>query len=161
MRTIIDFINETNKEIFNDIVEDFTQSFYKSKSKEAVESKEASESNEVTELHMHKILFFIYGSFYKQFKIKLWEPNFEAWKYGPVEVNYRNFKKLDKSINIDELNIIQKKFLNEKIQSLLKTSIWNIVEFSHSLNCWINHYNSDNNKISTDEIMNDFLEILF
>jgi len=33
--------------------------------------KETKESNEVTELQMHKILFFLYGRFYNQYKIEL------------------------------------------------------------------------------------------
>ena len=39
------------------------------------------EENKVSELHMHKILFIIYGDFYTKFKKELFEPNFEYTKY--------------------------------------------------------------------------------
>ena len=67
-------------------------------------SEGTEESSIVSELQMHKMLFLIYGRFYNQYNIELWQPNFEAWKYGPVEINYRhNDQELVKAIDINQL----------------------------------------------------------
>ena len=122
--------------------------------------KDTKQSNEVTELQMHKILFFLYGRFYNQYNIELWQPNFEAWKYGPVEINYRNTK-LNEPIDIDQLSLDQKNELHRMIVKLLKTSVWQLVDFSHTLNSWINNQNKNNSKISKEEIQQDFSTISF
>ena len=123
--------------------------------------KETKQSNEVTELQMHKILFFLYGRFYNQYKIELWQPNFEAWKYGPVEINYRHNPKLVEPIDIDQLSLDQKNELHRMIVKLLKTSVWQLVDFSHTLNSWINNQDKNNSKISKEEIQQDFSTISF
>lgn len=122
--------------------------------------------NEITELQMHKILFFVYGSFYNQFKKELWNANFQAWKYGPVEINYREIsrddnKKYDLFDFKFEINNEQKEFLKILIERLLKTSVWALVDFSHYLNCWKLKYESfeKQQKMDKKEIFNDFKNI--
>ena len=61
------------------------------------------EQIDISELHMHKILFILYGKFLSKFNIELFNANFLAWKYGPVEIDYRN-KKLEKFNNISLSN---------------------------------------------------------
>ena len=68
------------------------------------------EEIDISELHMHKILFILYGKFLSKFNIELFNANFLAWKYGPVEIDYRN-KKLEKFNNIS-LTSEQFNFLN-------------------------------------------------
>lgn len=123
--------------------------------------------NEITELQMHKILFFVYGSFYNQFKKELWNANFEAWKYGPVEINYREMSNHGdnekyKLFNFKfDINNEQKEFLKILIVRLLKTSVWALVDFSHYLNCWKLKYESDEKQkvMDKNEIFNDFKNI--
>lgn len=56
-----------------------------------------NEESNVSELHIHKILFILYGAFYKEFNKELFNQNFQAWKYGPVEIDYRKaFKETNK-----------------------------------------------------------------
>ena len=48
------------------------------------------EENKISELQMHKILYLLFGEFYKKFnKTSFKNSNFEAWKLGPVEVDFR------------------------------------------------------------------------
>ena len=138
-KDIVQYINEVNAEL----------------------CKDTKQSNEVTELQMHKILFFLYGRFYNQYNIELWQPNFEAWKYGPVEINYRHNPKLVEPIDIDQLSLDQKNELHRMTIKLLKTSVWQLVDFSHTLNSWINNQNKNNSKISKEEIQQDFSTISF
>ena len=157
---IVQYINEVNEELY----------------KGAEGSNEGS--YKVTELQMHKILFFLYGRFYSQYNIELWQPNFEAWKYGPVEINYRrnsleawkcgpietNYRHdswLDKPIDINQLSPDQKNELHRMTVKLLRTSVWQLVDCSHTLNSWINNQDKDNSKISKEEIQQDFSAISF
>ncbi len=125
--------------------------------------KGTKESNEVTELQMHKILFLIYGRFYSQYNIELWHPNFEAWQYGPVETNYRYHHNLEfaKPIDINQLNIGQKDQLKKMIIKLLRFSVWGLVDYTHTLDSWKNHYEKKDNVISVKEIQDEFTKISF
>ncbi len=101
----------------------------------------------VSELVMHKVLYFIYGGFYKNFKKELWEPKFESWKYGPVEIQYRDNINDEKALNKifffneDEYNNEEIKYLKKLIIGLIKMGVYNLVEFSHETDPWINNSN--------------------
>ena len=73
-----------------------------------------NQENKISELFMHKILFFIYGGFYKNFKKDLFEPNFETWKYGPVEIDYRKEFKKDENSSFKKFNLDKLKLNNEE-----------------------------------------------
>lgn len=123
--------------------------------------KDTNEINKVTELQMHKMLFLIYGRFYNQYNIELWQPNFEAWKYGPVETNYRRHKILNKPIDINQLSIDQKDKLKKMIIKLLWFSVWELVDYTHTLDSWKNHYEKKDKVISAKEIQDEFAKIFF
>ena len=132
---LLELINETNKQMMY----------------EADQMKD----NPVSELHMHKILFILYGSFYSKFNKDLFDANFEAWKYGPVEIDYRN-NKLDKfniSLLDEELNYVKK-----LSKSLVRSNPWLLVENTHDMLCWINNYdeNKVNCKIPNEQIKQEF-----
>ncbi|MDE5545491.1 MAG: DUF4065 domain-containing protein [Malacoplasma sp.] len=124
------------------------------------------QENKISELFMHKILFFIYGGFYKNFNKDLFEPNFEAWKYGPVEIDYRKEYKINENSNFEKfdlkkLNNDEKKYLKKTISNLLKNSPWNLVSISHDTIAWKNKYVPDkNNKILKKDIIESFKSIL-
>lgn len=125
------------------------------------------EENELSELFMHKILFFIYGGFYKNFEKELFKPNFEAWKYGPVEKDYRKQRKSKKpnyeKFDLDslKLNEEEKKYLYRTISNLLKNSPWNLVSISHDTKAWKKNYNSSKrNKILKEDIFESFKDII-
>ena len=142
-KDIVQYINEVNAEL----------------------CKETKESNEVTELQMHKMLFLIYGRFYNQYKYEynneLWQPNFEAWKYGPVETNYRHHKTLNEPIDINQLTVDQKNQLKKMIIKLLRFSVWELVDYTHTLDSWKNHYEKKDEVISAKEIQDEFAKIFF
>lgn len=113
-----------------------------------------NEENNVSELHTHKILFIVYGAFYTKFKRELFEANFCAWKYGPVEIDYRKYVKNKNQFNLDKFNIVlndneEKIYLSHLIEKLLKFSPWSLVEYTHSLNAWINNYDYEGNKLNS------------
>lgn len=122
------------------------------------------EENNVSELHIHKMLFIIYGAFYKKFNKELFEPNFAAWKYGPVELDYRKFAKDGKKDLINKFNFSlqnnsEENYLKKLIQKLLKFSPWSLVEYTHSFEAWINNYDENNKlgkKISKEDIFESF-----
>ena len=126
------------------------------------------EENKVSELHMHKILFIIYGGFYTKFKKELFEPNFEAWKYGPVEIDYRslykeniNFKNKKNKFDFTFDNKTQIDYLEKLVKKLLKFSPWSLVDYTHSLEIWKKNYNFENSKnpISKKDIFQTFESI--
>ena len=156
---LIDFINNVSFEI--DIF------------KEHQNLVDKKESKIISELVMHKILYFIYGGFYKNFKKELWDPKFEAWQYGPVEVQYREISlyALNNNYHVSE-DLLKKKFLfnesnftDEEIKylknliiALIKMGVYNLVEFSHETDPWINNSNKiiGQNKIDKKEIKDYF-----
>ena len=120
------------------------------------------EQNPVSELQMHKILYLLFGEFYLEFNKNLFnQPNFEAWKYGPVEIDYRqsliNHFQAPEKFNIT-INESERLFLEKLIQKLLKLSPWDLVDISHSSPAWINNYQADQqwsqNKISLTDLQN-------
>lgn len=145
---LIDFINKINDSLFED--------------------SKVKEENNVSELHAHKILFIIYGSFYEKFNKELFEPNFRAWKYGPVELDYREYKKKDcKKDVIKKFDFIleseEEEFLKKIITRLLKFSPWSLVEYTHSLSAWKKNHKDDDseNIISKDDIFQSFKDRKF
>ncbi len=122
------------------------------------------EENNVSELHIHKILFIVYGAFYIKFNRELFEPNFQAWKYGPVEIDYRNYVKNNDQSSLKKFNIVlndnkEKLYLSNLIIKLLKFSPWSLVDYTHSLDAWINNYDNEENKlnsISKEDIFKSF-----
>ena len=121
------------------------------------------EGNEISELHTHKILFIVYGAFYEKFNKEIFEPNFQAWKYGPVEIDYRKFIKDNDEKNLNkfdcEINNNEKIYLEKLIIKLLKFSPWSLVEYTHSLDAWINNYEGeeiDYKRIPKEDIFKSF-----
>lgn len=50
---------------------------------------------DVNNIKFQKILYFLYGIYWKETKKELFEPKFKAWKFGPViEDIYYNIQKL-------------------------------------------------------------------
>lgn len=144
---LIEYINNINKEIWNIFDND-------------------DEDIKLSELHMHKILFHLYGAFFKHFSKELFSANFEAWKYGPVEINYRNhLKKNDYKFNSFDLafnlNEEENEYLKNVTSMLIKKSAWTLVELSHRIPAWKDNFSmkKDHCKIPNDDIKNSFNNI--
>ena len=142
---LIDLINEEN----NNLNQATTNQF---------------EENTISELQMHKILYLLFGEFYLEFNKNLFDqPNFEAWKLGPVEIDFRKGFKENKIENIKKFNLFlnykEILFLKELIKKLLRHSAWYLVDITHTSNAWIDNYDGkegSRNKISEKDIKEKF-----
>lgn len=120
----------------------------------------------VSELHFHKILFITFGQFAVKFDRELFDCKFQAWKYGPVEISFRNYRKTkkDEIKKIFDVNLNDKEFiyLQKIIDKFLKVSPWALVEFTHSMDAWMFHYNEEdkehNQEIPKNEIITSIKE---
>lgn len=128
--------------------------------------------NSVSELQMHKILYILYGNFYRTFSKELFEKaKFQAWTWGPVEYDYRyalkilknennneGYNKIIDKFNISDLSEEEYIFLDKKIRRLLNYHPWALVEFTHQTNAWIKNYSEGvkNKSISIEDIKKDF-----
>lgn len=144
---LIDFIQEVNNENFDN-------------------TKEMREDSSLNELHMHKLLYFLYGKFWREFQKELFKPKFLAWKYGPVEINYRNYLKAPVGSKEAEgfykkfwvrVNKQEMKFLHEEINWLAELPDYYLVDVSHTTRPWINHHEPNkSNEIPNQEIKDEF-----
>lgn len=151
-KNIIDFIDNCNKIFFKDYFE--KNSF--------IHKKDSLEIPKVSELHMHKILYYSYGFFYSKFEKELFLADFQAWKYGPVEKKYREYLKsnnenVKKKFDINLNSMEEKSFLEDLIFKLINFSPYRLVSESHNTKPWIDNYNSEQwKKIPNDEIKTFF-----
>lgn len=124
---------------------------------------------DLKELKMHKVLYFLYGFYYSKYNEELFPAEFSAWRYGPVELNYRNYRKditnnfflnfnLKSRLAKDREKI---QFLKDKIIELFIHDVWTLVAISHDTAPWKNNYFNDNKGwkiIDKQEIFNYFLD---
>lgn len=127
----------------------------------------------VTELKMHKILYFQFGFFYKKYKKELWNyADFGAWKFGPVELTYRDNVKNTSTFFICELSDDEVEFLKKLTKWLLNINMYSLIDLSHFTAPWKDNYVGEvglkwkripNNEIfnyfkSDDEFLKSFYE---
>ncbi len=112
----------------------------------------------LTELKMHKILYFLYGLYYQKYKKELYNADFRAYKYGPVEINYRVEGKRNSNIFDIEVNADQLDFLDKTLKRLFWASTFALVEKSHQTLPWIKNYKEGKSqiKISKQDIIDYF-----
>ena len=142
---LIDLINEEN----NNLNQSNTSEF---------------EENNISELHIHKILYILFGKFYKEFSKNLFNhPNFEAWKFGPVEIDFRRSWKSKTWKEIQKFNIClnpkELMFIKKLLKKLLCYSPWTLVEITHTSDAWIYNYHGkegNHQKISEQDIWENF-----
>jgi uncharacterized phage-associated protein len=103
----------------------------------------------VTNLQLQKVLYFVWGEYYRMFNVDLFKENFSAWEYGPVIPDiYHSFKifgnrnisnrisKIDfrnGSSSKIELSITKSEFdfLISSINLYVKVSAGMLVDWSH------------------------------
>ena len=145
----------------------------------------ADYSYDVTPIKLQKGLYFLFAfwggmirkaknnkinaeldvSKYDEFLI---EPNFEAWTYGPVDVDiYKEFKyENEKFSNKDELvnKLDCDRFTADYIDNLLDrifvTNDFGLVDLSHEDNSWRDAYNEDSLhiKMNPESIIEEYAE---
>lgn len=150
---VIDFIINVNDENFS------------------VDKEDKKEDNKISELQIHKILYIVYGNFYAKFEKELFkDAHFEAWKYGPVEVDFRRYFnpniKISESLKLKihgkfdvELKIEEKDFLFKIIEKTLRFSPWSLVNFTHNTDPWLNNFDKDEMIIPNKEIQEWFKNV--
>ena len=109
------------------------------------------------ELKVQKMLYFLYGQFYKETGKELFKPDFESWKYGPTERNYRNNKKLIlKFYECDSGTVIN------TLLDLMQLSLLELIDKSRDTLPWKNsgsgeyRHNDIRNKMNTTDLKKFF-----
>lgn len=130
-------------------------------------------NNEVTPLKLQKSLYFLFGYWVIEQKIKdnlettgienyLFKSNFQAWQYGPVDIDIYHNKTLEE-IN-PEINPEIQIFLDEKLDKLFHVTDFTLVNLSHTHDCWKDNYDENdyfhNVEISEESIEKTFLKFL-
>lgn len=76
----------------------------------------------------------------------LFTANFQAWKYGPVDVGvYKNqYTKSDDNFEYStvEENRLAQEFIDEQITEIFSKSDFTLVNISHTHDCWLEKYDS-------------------
>lgn len=178
---LIDLIQEINKNLF------FSRNSLNRYNKEKINNKKISKSInniqlndpndeessmllvpiKVSELKMHKILYFLYGDFYFEYKKELFDCNFESWRWGPVEKHYRKaLKKNENSFPDFDIDISndEYKYVCKIISYLLQFSTTALVDASHMTDPWKDNFSGEIHKwktISKKDIQRYFKDTIF
>ncbi len=118
-------------------------------------------SKKITPLKLQKSLYFLFGYYILEKGENddfLFNANFQAWKYGPIEKDvYYNKKDY---INKETISGEVKYFIDNYLNNIFNVSDFNLINISHTHNCWKNVYqNMKSNPISHEEIRKTFLEL--
>lgn len=91
----------------------------------------------LTKIRIHKLLYFTYIEYYMKYGEELFKPNFQAWRYGPVEVDiYYNVSiKKRRKVKSNE-----KKFLYDIYQKYSQYKDFELVDISHRTAPWKEAY---------------------
>ena len=111
----------------------------------------------------------VYGLLWNKYKTNFFDPKFEAWKLGPVEMDLRStFNKNEKNIELKKFDFLinedQEKFIKLIINKLLKKSLNELIQITHKNPLWLqkqfhNDLISKKNKMENSEILNSFNDI--
>ncbi len=116
----------------------------------------------VSELMMHKVLYFQYGLFTSKFNRELITPIFSAQASGPIEIEYRKLIKSNisnKNHFMVMLNQEEYDYLVEITKKLLLYPIHFLTDVSHNTNAWFDNYDSKagvSATIPNDQIVESF-----
>jgi len=106
----------------------------------------------------------LYGRFTKE----LFEAQFLAWRYGPIDKevydNYRDDKynfeieniELQFKSNDEEENFTAKDYIDNLLRRIFITSDFALVDLSHEDKCWKNAVNTPGQKMSNECILNEY-----
>lgn len=97
----------------------------------------------------------------------LFNSNFEAWAYGPVDYGIYNDFKTNKNFNeedailfIDELDEFTKDYIISTTNRIFNSGDFGLVDLSHQDECWKKHFNRNihpcHNPIGGEEIINEY-----
>lgn len=115
---------------------------------------------QITPIKLQKSLYFLYAMWagfanqkngevqVPQSDVELFDADFTAWAFGPVDVEvYEDFKVLQKVNNTQHRALLKKQattlqldFIEQTLPRILNTSDFGLVDLSHRDKCWVNHF---------------------
>lgn len=118
-----------------------------------------SKGYRITNLQLQKLLYFTQVEYLKQTGRYLFEEEFQAWTYGPVQYEVWKFYRLYNRKSITKIlvgNIISdselEKILDNKIEVYFRKNVWELVEQSHEEAPWKNAVAHNDKMISNASI---------
>ena len=98
--------------------------------------------------------------------VDLFEPNFEAWKYGPVDPEvYHNFKSNryqgeDNITNKNRDNLLDTviSFIDSILKQVFEINDFSLVALSHEDRSWKDAYESPDKKMAKDNILDEYYQ---
>ena len=135
---------------------------------------------DISRIKLQKALYFLYAFYGANIRIlnldndaekkdeELFNADFEAWAYGPVDRNvYFKFKEDKYDISqfnseafLEELDDYTRGYLLDMTDRVFNTSDFSLVELSHEDLCWKSHFDRENpqnsDKIPNDEIISEY-----
>ena len=139
----------------------------------------------ISPIKLQKILYFLYafyGSYVKDMQANdsdvemdvgnlprsLFIPNFEAWRYGPVDPNvYREYRQsattnfLNDAQGFDDLykdNIVAQEVFKSITRQAYDLSDFSLVDISHQDKTWIDAFPNENQSMDSESIINEYAE---
>lgn len=89
------------------------------------------DENDMTEMKLHKLLYFAQKKHYQNFGKWLFREDFEGWVHGPVNRDVRrSFNKLP-TINYSDLTLDEEYTIRETLHEYGRYSAWHLRELSH------------------------------
>lgn len=126
----------------------------------------------ITQIELHKLLWFCQGWYYYATNKILFEEGFEAWQNGPVSPKLWNYFKGTVSLykedfdNLpvgDSRKLKRKKVVMKVVKKVLRVygqfSQAELIYLTHQCDPWKNHVDSDLQIIPKDEIMKYFQKV--
>lgn len=120
----------------------------------------------ITPLKLQKLLYYAQGFTFAWDGQALFNEEFEAWKYGPVNREvYDEFKnygnatlptEASSGIRENDLSSLEKENIEIVWEDLKKFDAFDLVEKTHNEDPWINHYGEIDYRISNNEIKEYF-----
>lgn len=140
-----------------------------------------SRGRELSRIKLQKALYFLFA-FYggtttvmnladeDQFNTYLFDANFEAWAYGPVDREvYFKYKRdeyshllndFDSDKFLSEMKDYTREFVEDMVSRIFNTSDFGLVNLSHEDTSWSNNFDKDkptqSNKIDNEMIINEY-----
>lgn len=119
--------------------------------------------NDLTEMKLHKLLYFCQKRHYENFGEWLFADDFEGWVHGPVNKKVRNnFYFLDEHVDLTDE---EEYTIREIIHELGPLSAWTLREMSHRDECYkisragLSEHEQGNAIIYKDNMILDMLRI--
>lgn len=114
----------------------------------------------ITNLQLQKLLYFTQIEYLKEAKTILFNEEFQAWTYGPVQYDVWKCYKLYNRKSITKIvkgevieDEVLENILNSKIEMYFQESVWDLIKQSQSEHPWKNAIELEQKNISNKSIV--------